>query len=150
MARLRQLWQSAALGHPDDEQSRPNLRYAVVGSVQHLGAEVIASVVDPAQQPLVGRSAGLVLVRERVDVLQDEGPRLRLSQNAGVGLQQAGAGVETIAFPVQPEPGLGERCTRRATHKQIRALAFPQASTLQDLARGRLEDVLAYDRRDQM
>src|SRR6266567_569253 len=121
--RLGQFGERTSLGHAYDEQPWPDLGHAVVGGVEDLGVEVIASVSDLTQQPQIGRSASPVLVGERVDVLQNEGSWLGFGQDTGVSLQQARAGIEPGTLPLEPESGLRKRRAWRPADEQVRT--FP-------------------------
>ena len=108
---------------------------AVVGGVEHLGDAVVAGLVDFPQQPFVGWPARLVVVGQRVHVLQDEPAGPGFAQDARVGLEQGGVRVEALALPVKPEPGLGERRAGRAAYQQVRAFPGAEPGSCEDLVR---------------
>src|SRR5487761_1785188 len=136
MCRSREGWQQLILGDADDKQAGPGLWHAVVRGVEHLRMAVVPGGVDLSQQPLVCWPARLVVVRERIDVLEHESPRSRLTQDAGVCLQQGGIRVQALTFPLQPEARLGERRTGGATNQQPRPLTCCKACSALNPASG--------------
>ncbi len=117
----------------------------MVGCVEDPPRVVVARLGDLPKQTAEGRPTGLVGIGQRVDVLQHEGTRLRLREDAGVGLQQAGVGVEAGALPLEPEAGLGEGRARRAADEEVRPLPAPKPGRVQQLAGRHREDVLSHD-----
>jgi hypothetical protein len=106
MGSFRQLRQHLALRDPDHEEPWPKLGDAVICSIQDGPPALVPSVFDLSEEPLERYLAGLVAVREGVDVLKDEGPGPGLGQHSRVRLQEAGIWVKASALPLKPEPGL--------------------------------------------
>lgn len=125
---------------PDHEEAGAVLRDAVVGGVEDLPRAVVAGVVNLGQEPLERGAARAVVVRQGVDVLQEERPGLGLREDAGVRLEQAGVGVEAGSFRVEVEPGLAERGAGRAADEQVGPLPSREARGAQEVDRRDVEE----------
>src|SRR5664280_2102454 len=117
--RLRQLGKTAPLAGTDNEQPRPSLRHSKVCGMEDLPPECVPGCVDLRQEAPERRPARLVVVGERVDVLEDEGSWLGFCQNPCVRLEETGVRVQAGALPVEPEPRFRERRTGRATDEEV-------------------------------
>ena len=79
MCRSRDLWETRALRYANDEETGTKLRNAVVRRIEHLPSTLIARSINLTEKPLERRRAGLVLVGQRVNILNDEASRSCLS-----------------------------------------------------------------------
>src|SRR5579864_2932249 len=93
VGRVRVVGLGTAFLCTDHEKAGTRLRNAVVGGVEHLGAVVVSGLADLAKKSLVGSFAGPVVVRQCVDVFQDELAWSGFAQDTRIGLQEACFGV---------------------------------------------------------
>jgi hypothetical protein len=73
---------------------------------------------DPEQKAVEYRAV-LVPIREAVDVLHDECPRLRASEEPDVFVQEAGLGICARTFVLEPVAALRERRARGSADEQV-------------------------------
>lgn len=90
--------------------------------MENLPVELISGSFDLGEQTIECRSAGLVVERQSVDVLQNEVAGLRLCEHRCVCLEETRRRIVCLAFPVEPKSGFREGDAGRTAYQQVGAL----------------------------